>query len=138
MVYLLNERGEERPDYADVLVLTVGTESDPVIAGAKYPIAKARLPFQFRMYDANVLPTKTLPTNDEFWIVKAKVCPSTEVVLPCSDQSSTFLATTRSKLLTNIPGITTSTNNNDNNDATKRIQTSIRTPVALPLAPTQK
>ena len=114
-----------RPDYLDVLVLTVGTKIDPVMAGAKYPIAKARFPFQFSLYSANILPTKQSLwldiSDDDDLLVTARVCPDNSPTFPCTDQQSTFLTKGISKLIRDFPGTTEP----------------IRTPVALPLEPQQ-
>ena len=121
MVYMMEKY--ERPDPSDVIVLTVVSKSQPdeILAGAKYPVFKARLPFNFQLYEANILKGK----NDLFknsadgdLIVTATVCPQEAATLPCSNKESLYDAKGISKLL-QIPGM-------QEGDL-------VRTPAALPL-----
>jgi hypothetical protein len=129
MVYLLNNN--IRPELNDNIILTISSTSNPdtVLAGAKYNVYKAKYPFNFRMFDANIIKGK-----EEIWreidrdgggdyIVTARVCPEESRSLPCSDEESTFYARSVSKLLKldNLPGA----NEGD----------IVRTAVSLPLKP---
>jgi len=121
MVYMMDKY--ERPDPSDFIVLTVVSNSlpDEILAGAKYPVYKARLPFNFQLYEANILKGK----NDVYkknsggdLIVTATVCPQEATAFPCSSQESLYDAKGISKLL-QIPGM-------QDGDL-------VRTPAALPL-----
>lgn len=129
MVYLLNNN--IRPELNDNIILTISSTSNPntVLAGAKYNVYKAKYPFNFRMFDANIIKGK-----EEIWkeidrdgggdyFVTARVCPEESRSLPCSDEESTFYARSVSKLLRldNLPGA----NEGD----------IVRTAVSLPLKP---
>lgn len=137
MVYLLNQN--DRPDYSETIVLTVASAANPdlTIAGAKYSVSKARFPFQFRMYPANILDQQLMDRdiNDDDLVVMARICPTmnesstatsrvddlkgVEVKsavkkkktsrIPCELDESTFLAKGISKVVKNLPGTTEGT-----------------------------
>ena len=125
MVYLL-KNSSERPDLNDNIILTLSSTSNPdnILAGAKYKVYKAKFPFNFKMYDENVLKGK-----EEEWkqlvmgssngntivggsggggdfLVTARICPEEITVLPCKEEESTYFARGVSKLLKieNLPG----------------------------------
>eukprot|EP00551_Chaetoceros_affinis_P005539 CAMPEP_0203670002 /NCGR_PEP_ID=MMETSP0090-20130426/6209_1 /ASSEMBLY_ACC=CAM_ASM_001088 /TAXON_ID=426623 /ORGANISM="Chaetoceros affinis, Strain CCMP159" /LENGTH=233 /DNA_ID=CAMNT_0050534777 /DNA_START=446 /DNA_END=1148 /DNA_ORIENTATION=+ len=118
MVYLLNNNN--RPEFDDYIVLTISSTSNPdnILAGAKYSVYKAKFPFNFVMYDSNILKGKEEEWKDFIdgisdessgnadYIVTARVCPEDSAKLPCSEEESTFYATSISKLLNidNLPG----------------------------------
>ena len=127
LAYLV-DGGEIRPSPADTLVITAAAASRPdaILAGAQFPIARARFPLQFNMYDENVvLPTQLQSdssskpssrggrrgevwyqaTQDEDVIVTARVCPEDAVILPCADSESSFRAKGLCKLLRGLPGM---------------------------------
>lgn len=128
MVYLLDssDNSDDRPDINDIIVITMANISDPenILAGAKYPVYKARLPFNFQLKAANVIKGKEdlyhMAMDKDLW-VDVRVCPEDSVHLPCLKEESTFLAQGVSKLV-KIPG----TKKEDE-------QVIVRTAAALPL-----
>jgi len=133
MVYLLNQN--DRPDFSDTIVLTVASTSNPdvPIAGAKYSVSKARFPFQFRLYRANILlDDQRMERNieNQDLMVTARICPTIATPtptqdtkaakvrntknapasrIPCEVDESTFLAKGISKVVGNLPGMTEGT-----------------------------
>lgn len=133
MVYLLNDRNV-RPDLNDNIILTLSSTSNPdnILAGAKYKVYKAKFPFNFKMYDGNILKGKEeewkqlytqnsmsrngIERNDKTiidrsggsgdFLVTARICPEDITVLPCKEEESTYFAKGVSKLLQleNLPG----------------------------------
>uniref|UniRef100_A0A7S2EJJ7 Uncharacterized protein n=1 Tax=Trieres chinensis TaxID=1514140 RepID=A0A7S2EJJ7_TRICV len=113
LVYLANE--QNRPSYSDTLVITAATDSEPgtPLAGAKFSIAKAKFPFQFSMYDDNIL--QDVPggrpqgwyraTIDQDIIITARVCPEDSPKLPCAENESIFNARGICKLIRGLPGM---------------------------------
>lgn len=102
LVYMSNPR-QERPDISDVLILTVrDVDKETVLAGAKIPVSRLRLPLSFSMYDKNVLPGQILNGQTGDLIVNAKICPSTTL---CSEEEASFQATGIAKVITNLPGL---------------------------------
>jgi len=130
MVYLLNQN--DRPDFSDTIVLTVASPANPdvPIAGAKYSVAKARFPFQFRLYRANILDGAFVEGTMEGQdlMVMARICPTIDTDntaiqetkvskgrnaknapasrIPCEVDESIFLAKGISKVVGNLPGMT--------------------------------
>jgi len=110
MVYMLNE--QERPDLTDKIVITISSTANPtdILAGAKYDVYKARFPFQFKLYDANVVKGKEETfrnlSNQGDYLVSVKICPEDAKKLPCEENESAFSAKGISKLLQlqNLPG----------------------------------
>lgn len=120
LIYM--EEKYDRPDFTDVIVITVRSMNEPseILAGAKYPVSKARLPFNFKFYEANILKGKAdsfRVLKDKDYIVEAVVCGENSKSFPCSEDESVFSAKSISKLLP-IPGIQ---------------EGDIRTPASLPL-----
>ena len=101
--------------YSDILVLTAisATQPDgPVLAGAKFPVSTVRFPFSFQMYKENLLTSRS--GVEETWnkisktedvILKASICPSDAVALPCDSKESKKSAEGIAKLITNLPGL---------------------------------
>jgi hypothetical protein len=120
MVYLQNNN--ERPSLNDYIVITVSSPSSmndnqddiQILAGAKYQVYKAKFPFNFKMYNENLLKGKEQEwmnlnnnnNNDNTLIVAARVCPEESQKLPCTEDESIFVAKGVSKLLMigNLPG----------------------------------
>ena len=123
IVYLQNNN--DRPLLNDYIVITVSSSSSSssttnnvqnILAGAKYQVYKAKFPFNFKMYNENILKGKEQEWNiltsnnnndsSNILIVTAKVCPETSLQLPCTDEDITFIAQGISKLLMigNLPG----------------------------------
>ena len=124
MVYMMEKY--ERPDPSDMIVLTVTSKSQPdeVLAGAKYPVYKARLPFNFQLYEANIVKGKYdsfQNSADGDLTIVATVCPQEAASFPCSNKESLYEAKSISKIL-QIPGM-------QEGDL-------FRTPAALPLKQT--
>lgn len=139
MVYMKDQN--QRPDPSDIIVLTVSSPSQPdvILAGAKYPVYKARIPFNFRFFDQNIIKGKESifveAAKDEDFFVMATVCRDPnwidgevrssneikELKLPCSREEQMFEAKGISKLL-KVPGL-------DNEDG----DVFVRAPAALPL-----
>lgn len=124
MVYLFDTN--DRPDTSDVIIITLTTLDDQknVLAGAKYPVSRARIPFNFQLKDANIIKGKEdlfRSSMDKDLLVQAKVCPEIASSFPCSEEESTFIAKGVSKLV-KIPGM------RDNE------QVIVRTAAALPLS----
>lgn len=124
MVYMMEKY--ERPDPSDMIVLTVTSRSQPdeILAGAKYPVYRARLPFNFQLYEANILKGKYdsfQNSADGDLMVVATVCPQEAASFPCSKKESLYEAKSISKML-QIPGM-------QEGDL-------VRTPAALPLTQT--
>ena len=144
MVYMANP--STRPDPSDILVLTVtssksiastnNADADApavILMGAKYPIYKARLPFNFQLYEPNILPeNKQLYDamrsrgDDGDLIVTARVCPEDSVKLPCSADESAFSAKGVGKLLM-VPGMDESSSGSSGSGSM------VRTPASLSL-----
>jgi len=125
LIYLLNNN--DRPDYSDTIVITVSSTTDPevIVAGAKFPVAKARFPFQFRLYRANIINKQVLDQEikNQDLIVMARICPTTDnenenengvksstnekraPKIPCEVNESTYLAKGISKAISNLPGM---------------------------------
>ena len=124
MVYLLDQ-----PEFSDTIVLTIASTSNPdvPIAGAKYVVSKARFPFQFRLYRANILDDQLMERKiqDLDLMVTARICPTIATVIqdakaaqemntknaptsriPCEVDESTFLTKYISKVVGNLPGMT--------------------------------
>jgi len=121
MVYMMEKY--ERPDPSDIIVLTVTSRSQPdeILAGAKYPVYRARLPFNFQLYEANILKGKYdsyQNSADGDLMVEATVCPQEAASFPCSKTENLYEAKSISKML-QIPGM-------QDGDL-------VRTPAALPL-----
>lgn len=126
MVYLLDPN--DRPDTSDMIVITLTTLDDQrnVLAGAKYPVSRARIPFNFQFKDANVIKGKEdlfRSSLDKDLLIQASICPETASSIPCLEEESTFVAKGVSKLV-KIPGM------KDNE------QVIVRTAAALPLSRT--
>lgn len=112
----------ERPDFTDIIVITLRSLNEPseILAGAKYPVSKAKLPFNFKFYEANILKGKVesfKTLKDKDYIVETVVCGENSKSFPCSEDEIVFAAKSISKLLP-IPGIQ---------------EGDIRTPASLPL-----
>jgi hypothetical protein len=126
MVYLLDTN--DRPETSDLIVITMTTIDDPntVLAGAKYPVSRARIPFNFQFKDANIIKGKEeffRASMDKDLIIQVKICPETASSIPCLEEESTFLARGISKLV-KIPGMK------------ENEQVIVRTAAALPLSRT--
>jgi len=139
MVYMKDQN--QRPDPSDIIVLTVSSPSQPdiILAGAKYPVYKARIPFNFRFYNQNIIKGKESTfveaAKGEDFFISAAVCRDPNwndgeirslndlkaPKLPCSKEERTFEAKGISKLL-KVPGM-----DNENDDLF------VRAPAALPL-----
>ncbi len=114
MVYMADEFKNDRPDPSEIIILTVSSVSEPneILAGAKYPVYKARMPFNFKMYDANILKNKmgqfrTIEARGEDFIVVARVCPgddNTSAAPVCDARESTYQGKGVGKLL-QVPGM---------------------------------
>lgn len=119
MVYMADEYKYDRPDPSEIIVLTVSSASQPddILAGAKYPVYKARMPFNFQMYDANILKNKMgqfrmVQERGEDFIVSATVCPGEDDGggggvagrLPCDAGVSSYQGRGVGKLL-QVPGM---------------------------------
>lgn len=107
MVYLLDS--DDRPNINDVIVITMASMSDPenILAGAKFPVYKARLPFNFEMKFANVIKGKESLYSmamDKDLLIDVRVCPEDALHIPCLKEESTFVAKGVSKLIT-LPGM---------------------------------
>ena len=149
LIYLQNNNNNnnnniynERPNLNDNIIVTISSTSDPtnIIAGAKYPVYKAKFPFNFKMYNENILKGKeqiwqqlekgneesrnnsmNRSNNGSDLLITARICPEEILTLPCKDEESTYFAKGVSKILMigNLPGATEGQ--------------SLRTPVSLPL-----
>eukprot|EP00558_Chaetoceros_sp_UNC1202_P003293 CAMPEP_0197242848 /NCGR_PEP_ID=MMETSP1429-20130617/8472_1 /TAXON_ID=49237 /ORGANISM="Chaetoceros sp., Strain UNC1202" /LENGTH=258 /DNA_ID=CAMNT_0042702949 /DNA_START=20 /DNA_END=796 /DNA_ORIENTATION=+ len=122
-----SDNNDERPDPTDVIVLTLASSSQPgtVLAGAKIPMYKTRMPFNFQFYPANILKGregayeeavkgstaginknngdgKDVASGD--FIVTARVCPENSKAFPCTAEESTYEARGVSKFL-QVPGM---------------------------------
>ncbi len=114
MVYMAEELKYDRPGPSDIFVLTVSSVSNPneILAGAKYPVYKARLPFNFQLYEANVLRNKieqyqTAEKKGEDFIVSIRVCPGDNSIgtgVFCNVENSSYKGKGVGKLL-QIPGM---------------------------------
>lgn len=107
LVYMADAK--DRPDPSDVIVLTVSSVSAPdqIIAGAKYPVYKARIPFNFQFYQANILKAKEnlyKQSVNEDYLVEASVCPQEAIKLPCTSEERLYEARGISKMI-QLPGM---------------------------------
>ena len=108
LIYLVDNN--LRPDISDIIVISVGTVKDPdlVLLGAKAPVAGVRFPFQFSLFDANIV-----KEQQQVWekaqvgdlIVTARVCSQDMTKLPCTKEESTFFTRGIAKLIGNLPGM---------------------------------
>lgn len=126
MVYLLDKN--DRPETNDLIVITMTTIDDPntVLAGAKYPVSRARIPFNFQLKDANVIKGKEdlfRASLEKDLLIQANICPEAASSIPCTKEESTFIAKGISKLV-KIPGMK------------ENEQVIVRTAAALPLSRT--
>jgi hypothetical protein len=98
----------------DTIVIQVSDMNHPndILAAAKIPLNRVRLPLSFQMFPQNML-TTTSPDNNKLWnqaqensdlLVQAFVCPQ-ETALPCSLQESKLQARGIAKLVRNLPGV---------------------------------
>lgn len=109
LVYMVDAK--DRPDPSDVIVLTVSSVSAPdeIVAGAKYPVYKARIPFNFQLYQANIIKGKEedlykRQLEKEDLLVEASVCPQEAVKLPCKSEERLYEAKGISKMI-QVPGM---------------------------------
>jgi hypothetical protein len=108
LVYMVDAK--DRPDPSDVIVLTVSSVSAPdeIMAGAKYPVYKARIPFNFQFYQANIIKGKEdvykQQLEREDLLVEASVCPQEAAKLPCKSEERLYEAKGISKMI-QVPGM---------------------------------
>jgi hypothetical protein len=93
-----------RPGPLDTIVITVrDSRSGILLAGAKLPVQKTRLPVQLRLYKQNVVQPEAWDRAEDV-TVRAVVCPD-GTVIPCSESDITMQAEGISKIVRNLPGL---------------------------------
>lgn len=122
LVYMKDEM-YDRLDPSDVIILTVTSVTRPgdILAGAKIPVYKTRIPFNFQFYSENIIHGKEdlyQEIKNEDFIVVANVCPQDAVKIPCRLEESLYEAKGLGKLI-QVPGMSESL--------------VVRAPVSLPL-----
>ena len=81
LLYYKNPRSERRPIATDTILITVRTSMDgPILAAARLPLIKIRLPLRFRMSERNAVRPEfkdewKRALREEDLVIQATVCP---------------------------------------------------------------